>query len=532
MTHVTFPSTKWRDDPVGYFRDVLGVEPWWKQIEVINAIRDHKRVAVKSGHKVSKSHTAAGVGLWFYDSFDDARVVMTSTTARQVDDILWRETRMMKARSGYCVACKAENDRRGELRAEGELIEPLPRPCIHSAEVDGVIGELARTGLKSEDFREIKGFTAREAEAVAGMSGRNLLYIVDEASGIKPEIFEAIEGNRAGGARIVLFSNPTRTSGEFYDAFNSKARFYSLHTISSEETPNVVHGDDDERAIPGLASREWVEEKKEEWGEDSPLYKVRVKGEFAELEEGKIFSVHAIAESEERWADSIGIGRLCIGLDPAGEGPMADESVWAPRRGDKHLAIIAKRGLSYESLLMHTLGICKEFGHPREVPVVMMDREGKVGSEAYGTFVAFLADEEKKGNEPSFELIPVRASDRAHRKPVVFDRVRDEMAAVLIDWMRDGGAIVPDAKLAKELHAFEWRELINGRVKITPKNDVKKLLKRSPDRYDALVLSCYVPSYVREGLAAVRKSTIGDRPDHPIPMDPYAGSEAADPYAS
>ena len=54
--------------------------------------------------------------------------------------------------------------------------------------------------------------------------------------------------------------------------------------------------------IPGLAGREWIEEKREEWGEDSPLYLVRVKGEFAVAEDGKIFSIHAIAEAEKRWA--------------------------------------------------------------------------------------------------------------------------------------------------------------------------------------------------------------------------------------
>jgi len=297
-TSVSWPSPKYRDRPTAFFRDVLGVEPWARQVEVIEAVRDHKRVAVKSGHKVSKSHTAAGIALWFWCSFDDARVVMTSTTSRQVDDILWRETRMMRARAGLCVTCKAANEEHADARARGELVEDVEPPCVHSAMIGGEIGDMARTGLKSDDFREIKGFTAREAEAVAGISGRHLLYILDEASGIKPEIFEAIEGNRAGGARVVMFSNPTKTSGEFFDAFNSKERFYSTHTISSEETPNATYGDDDERAIPGLATREWIEEKKQEWGEDSALYAVRVKGEFVELEEGKVFSIHAIAESE------------------------------------------------------------------------------------------------------------------------------------------------------------------------------------------------------------------------------------------
>ncbi len=100
LSSVCFPTDRWKCDPVAFFREVLGVVPWTKQIEIINSIRDNKRVAIKSGHKVSKSHTAAGIALWFYCSFEDARVVMTSTTSRQVDTILWREARMMRARCG------------------------------------------------------------------------------------------------------------------------------------------------------------------------------------------------------------------------------------------------------------------------------------------------------------------------------------------------------------------------------------------------------------------------------------------------
>jgi hypothetical protein len=47
------------DDPVGYCRDVLRFEPWSKQIEVLEAVRDHRRVAVRSCHGVGKTAIAA-----------------------------------------------------------------------------------------------------------------------------------------------------------------------------------------------------------------------------------------------------------------------------------------------------------------------------------------------------------------------------------------------------------------------------------------------------------------------------------------
>ncbi len=510
---VSWPSARYHDDPVAFFREVLGVEPWDRQIEVIEAIRDNPRVAVASGHKVSKSHTAAGIALWFYSSFEDARVVLTSTTSRQVDQILWRELKMLHARSGRCALCKLE-DRARAARHE----PPGPRPCKHSACLDGEPRELARTGLKSPDFREIVGFTAKEAEAVAGVSGKNLLYIPDEASGIDDAVFEAIEGNRAGGARIVMFSNPTRTEGEFYEAFHSKAAFYKTIRISSEETPNVKAG---RVVVPGLATREWVDEKRLEWGEDSALYKIRVKGEFVLNETGRIFSVHAITESEARWADAIGEGRLCIGVDPAGPGEGGDESAFAVRRGNKIIALVGVTGLSDEAHLVHVLGLIKQYGNQRESlpPLIACDREG-VGYDVWKVLRSH-AD----GREPKFEVIGVRSSDRAAREPEIYDRVRDELWANLAAWVREGGALIPDTKLEKELHCPEWDTAsLRGRMKVTPKTAMRKTLGRSPDRADAVALAVW-------GLAADAKgapSPEPPRPDQaPAPrLDPYAGGGA------
>lgn len=513
-TRIRFPSARYRAEPVAFFREILGVEPWRKQVEVLEAIRDHKRVAVRAGHKVSKSHTIAGVALWYYCSWDDARVVLTSTTSRQVDQILWRELRMMRARGGRCIDCKLEDP-------DGHRIT---RPCPHSSLIEGEQGELARTGLKSEDFREIVGFTARESEAVAGISGRNLLYLPDEASGIGDEIFEGIEGNRAGGARIAMFGNPTRNEGEFYEAFHGKAHLYKTITISSEETPNVVEGFE---KIPGLATREWIEEKKQEWGADSGLYKVRVKGEHATHEEGKIFSIHTIEQAEQRWYDVKESGRLYIGLDPAGPSGSGDESAMCPRRGSKVFEFRCERGLNDEGHIAKLRLLLKDYRLPRETPVVVLDREGEIGSALYGTLRAWLDEDAHKGD---FELVAVRASDRALRQPDIYDRQRDALTANLETWIRDGGGIPEDPKLAAELHVMEWKVAANGRLKVTPKDEVKKKLGRSPDRYDALALSCWEPLSLRTESAGVPTPAAVPQDYHSRPtLDPYAGADSWDP---
>lgn len=522
---VRFPSAKYRSDPVAFLREVLGVDPWHKQAEVIEAIRDFPRVAVRSGHKVSKSHTAACIALWYFCSFPDARVVMSSTTARQVDQILWRELRMVRSRGGRCVECKrAIRELVDGGMSEIEAETRYPRPCEHSALIEEEPGELARTGLKSKDFREIVGFTAREAEAMAGTSGRHLLYILDEASGIPDLIFEAIEGNRAGGARVVMFSNPTRNEGEHYAAFYDpkKKDLYKAITISSEETPNVTSG---QVLIPGLATREWIDEKKQEWGESSALYKVRVKGEHALAEEGRIFSVHAIAQAEQRWHETEAAGRLYIGVDPAGPAGTGDDSGFCARRGRRVLVHESRIGLSAEAHLVHLLGMIAVNKLPRETPVVVIDPLGDVGDKLLKACRRYLED-----NPGVFELVALRSSDKAVRQPNLYDRVRDELTSNLAAWIGDGGAILEDVKLSAEMHVMEWRTLPNGKVKVIAKDDIRKRLGRSPDRYDALALACWEPLSLRDGATAelqakVSAASAGDTYERPV-LDPYAGADA------
>jgi phage terminase large subunit len=508
-----WPSGKYREDPVAFFREILGIEPWSRQIEMIEAIRDFPRVAVIAGHKVSKSNTAVGIALWFFCSFEDARVVFTSTTSRQVDTILWRELKKLIAHSGRCVDCR----RRFELHPE--LVHP--RPCPHSQVIREEPKELARSGLKASDLREIVGFTAKQSEAVSGVSGKNILYIVDEASGVVDQVFEALEGNRAGGGRVVLFSQGTRTEGEFFDAFHSKSKdtgkkygYKTLH-ISSEESPNVVAG---RVVVPGLAELGWIEERKEEWGEQHPYYKVRVKGEFVVAEEGRILSLHQISESEKRWADAPTEGRLYLGVDPAGPGGAGDESAFAPRRGKKMFNIVTLLGLSEEAHVVHALGILKEHRRPRDpVPVVVVDREGPIGSRVYGLFRAY-AD-----NHPlELAVLGVRSSDRAIRQPQIYDRVRDELFANLAEWIREGGAIPEDIKLAKDLHAPKWSSTITGRLKATDKKELRKLIGRSPDRGDAAALSVW-ESLALEFDEVTAPAEPADTDISGPPLDPYGG---------
>jgi hypothetical protein len=314
-----------------------------------------------------------------------------------------------------------------------------------------------------------------------------------------------------------MFGNPTKNEGEFYEAFHGKAGHYKTLTVSSEETPNVVQK---RVVIPGLATSEWIEEKREEWGPDSALYCIRVKGKHAIAEAGKIFSIHTILTSQQKWADTPEAGRLYIGLDPAGESGTGDESAFSARRGFKQLLLRAHLGLDEAGHLAQLLHYIRLLKLPRETPVVIVDREGSIGSKLYRMLLDY-AD----ANPGSFEVTGLRASDKAMRLPKIYDRMRDELAANLEQWFRDGGAILEDVKLERELHAFEWSKALNGRLKVTPKDKIRKLIGRSPDRYDALAMSAWEPLSLLEALPAGGQQHAAASENYaPVIMDPYAGA--------
>jgi hypothetical protein len=374
---------------------------------------------------------------------------------------------------------------------------------------------MARSGLRNPaDFSEIIGFTASEAEAMSGLAAPYLLFIVDEASGVEDPIFEAIEGNRAAGARLFIIGNPTQASGEFYRAFHSKRDLYHCIHIDSRDSPNVTGK---EAAIPGLAGREWVAEKIREWGEDSALFNIRVAGKFVVAEEARVFPLGMLAASQERWEQAIDdpAAVLWIGLDPAGEGDGGDESAFCARRGSRVRELRTYRGLTPEAHVALVEDMIPA-GCPRTI--VLVDAEGETGARVWS------AIRERSERRPCpFEPVRVRSSEKAVRHPMIYDRVRDELYANARDWVKAGGAIPENAKLELDLHAAEFLAGPLGRLKLLPKREFRSRLGRSPDLGDAFALSCWEPLSMREATIArpQPRTDIQAEMAHPI-IDPYS----------
>ena len=79
------------------------------------------------------------------------------------------------------------------------------------------------------------------------------------------------------------------------------------------------------------------------------------------------------------------------------------------------------------------------------------------------------------------------------RDPLKYVLLRDEIWFALADWLKAGGVFPPDAKLEAELVAPTYKFDPRLRLKVESKDDIKKRLKRSPDRADGLGLAVFSP---------------------------------------
>lgn len=455
-----------RRDPIGALRLMFDFEPWSIQRQVVRSVWSHPRTAVRSGNGVGKTAVAfGGVGPAFLLAHKDSVVVTTAPTWRQVKQLGWREWR------------RSWGVMRSSMQASAQLREvPIPH-CLS-------------TSVELGDQWHAFGMSTNEPEAFAGIHARRVLLIVDEASGVEEKIYEAGEGFLTGtGARVLLIGNPTKPSGQFYRAFTSERAAWNTLHISALNSPNFT---DEWRSMqPGVAEKlvqpHWVEDKKRRWGEDSPLYQVRVLGNFPDQTDDTIISLVAVENAQRRDAEDEGVNLLdypvvTVSCDVARFG--SDETVLMRKRGPKVEVIEVYHGRD----TMTTAGKCVAAARAAlaEKDVlrcrVVIDDDG-IGGGVTDRLKETLQSELQSNRA---DVIPYRGGEKAIR-PERFTNKRTE-SWFRAKWAMDTLDIPDDDDLAADLVSTAYKMTSSGQLQAERKEDVKKRLGRSPDRGDALVM--------------------------------------------
>ena len=423
------------------------------QEKLLRAVAENDRVACRSGQKSGKSTVCAILALWWPLTRYRGYCMMTAPSFQQVKDPLWKEVWRL-----YLDAKKIGHDLGGHLYRD------------------------PATGWILPEDSKLFCRTTDEPEKLQGTSSPNLLIIVDEASGYPADLWEPLRGNLMGtgpgSGKIFAPSNPTQTSGEFFDFFHSKAEHWHTIQLSSANTPNYH---EKKIVIPGLATYDEVEQRRKEWGEDSAAFQVRVYGNFPSQSDNAVISLKLVNDAIKRWETTEPTGKLHIGVDVARFGD--DETVICCRRGNRIVKWLPLNGADNVDVAGKVLKIARDLTTgPLDVARVKIDTIG-VGSGVYDVL----------SRSKEIEVVAVNVAESAMVDG--FHRLRDQLWFAIKDWLMEGGSFEDDPRLLSELVAPDYGFDTQGRTKVESKDETKKKLKRSPDRADALALSIYEASY-------------------------------------
>lgn len=435
---------KIRNDPDYFFEKWLGVNLWEKERELLQSVKTFRKTTVRSCHSSGKTFTVARIALWFLYGFPPAVVIDTAPTDRQVRNQFWREFRAAHQRA----------------------LRPLG-------------GELLKTQFNIDEDWYAFGFSTREtvgegvADKFQGFHGKNILFIVDEASGVSPAIFEAIDGCLASGCvvRLIYVGNPTCNEGRFTEAFKDSS-FNPIH-ISAFDIPNVK---EKKVIIPGLATWEWVEEMKKKYGEDSDVYKIKVLGEFPSKSSDTVISVDLVEKAIDAEREIFGEEEI-LGVDPARYGDDSTAIIW--RKGNRARVVEKIQGQD----TMRIAGLIKNY-------LTKDFEKAKTHIDIIGLGVGIF-DRLREQPEVADRVCGVNTAKDAQEKED-YKNLRAEGWHVAKEWLKT--AILEKHEDWYQLAKPKYKILSSGQIQLESKEDMKKRGVSSPDVADALVLTLLPPT--------------------------------------
>lgn len=236
--------------------------------QAFEALANKEWVGIESATSVGKTYFLPRVVYWFLDTFPNSLVVTTAPKKEQLRRVLWTE-----------IANAFPNFKR--IRPHAELftlnlsVDARTRQVNMSKNEKGVYTAEGNS-VGHEAIGIVSGVGAGEESAtkMQGFHRENMLFILEECAGIHPAVITAIINTSTAENNLILaVGNPDSEIDALHTFCNlSKVRHI---IISAYDHPNVVSKT---TVIPGAVTQSSIDFRKNEYGEDSPFFKSRVRG--------------------------------------------------------------------------------------------------------------------------------------------------------------------------------------------------------------------------------------------------------------
>lgn len=486
------PVDPYINDPAGWAEHKLDKWMWSKQRAVAQSVVDNKLTAVQSAHSTGKSQLAAFLVAWWIDVHPprQAFVITTAPTGAQIAAVLWRYIGQL------------HNDHSELPGRVNKTSWHLTHSRTHYTHAR-VGEEMVAFGRKPADNNPV---------GIQGVHAKYVLIILDEAGGVASErLWTSLETLGTNlHVRILAIGNPDDPNTYFHQVCNSPA--WNVIKISAYDTPNIT-----KEFIPGryrdmldlLVTEDWIEDKKRRWGEDSPVYKSKVLGEFPDDSLNGIIPIGPLRKCTwERDPDMPWIQTpVEAGID-VGASENGDKTVLTIRRGNRLVSVHWWQIPNHVAL---SAAVWSELAKHKDLTSVKVDAVGvgwalgdmiqehawKSGHGLKVHKIMFGA----KAREPH-RFVNIRTEMYYNFRELVMDGAVDLTCLVRVGPTYNNATLFGDDAIA-ELVAPNWGEDSNSRTWLEPKDEIKKRLGRSTDYADSIVLAWYQPVAAYAGVSYV-----------------------------
>jgi hypothetical protein len=480
--------------------DVLDANLDKEQQDILSSFQFNPKTSVVSGNGRGKDYVSAVCAMCFHyltPRFNDkgvltanSKTILSAPTDRQLLGIMMPEV----ARLYY-------------------------RMCANGfGQVLG--GKLTAYNLTTE-FKEwfLTSFVADEhkTESWSGWHAVNTAFIITEGSGIGETVYNAIEGNLQGNSRLlIVFNNNTGTG---YAANSLHSKQFKSFRLDSLTAPNVLQR---KLVIPGQVEWEWINGRVKEWcvkiderefneaegdfawmDEDdqrayyrpNDLFRVKVRGLAPKVGIDVLVPGEWIEEANRKYLEQQATGfeinkPLRLGADIAGMG--TDSTCFCLRYGPlvKEFQMLKSQGASH----------MEAAGNIKAILSANTDTQKNIVAQAFIDTIGEGAGVYSRLQEQDVDrAYSCKFSEGANdgNKPLKditgqyeFLNMRAYLYWCIRDWLnpinKTGAMLPPDKELMQELMQTKWEFMSNGKIKIESKDEIKKRIKRSPDKADSL----------------------------------------------
>lgn len=233
----------------------------------VDSLANWQSVGIESATSTGKTYVASIIVYWFLDVFPDSLVVTTAPKQQQLKAVLWSEI------SSHFHKFKA-------IRPEAEMFSLRLMPngsSLFRKKND------KSEGINDEELKDqhqaigvVSGVRADEDSAtkMQGYHRKYMLFIVEECAGVPQPVMTAIKNTCTSDHNVILsIGNPDSS----VDALHQFCELPHVNhiTISAFDHPNIVLG---KTLIHGAVTQKSIDIRRAEYGEESNLYKSRVRG--------------------------------------------------------------------------------------------------------------------------------------------------------------------------------------------------------------------------------------------------------------